>query len=112
MSLYTSSANLIARFGVSISLDIVTDGAIDFATGKPSETVASTTMKAIMENYSSSEIREGIVNMDDIKVTLQYDGVIKKGDRVQYGFDTYTVMNVSKTVQDTQIIKQTLQVRL
>ena len=109
--MYDSAARNIARYGTAITLNIHTKGAIDFSTGQASDTIVAHSMLAVLGNYRSSEIVEGVINIDDMKCTLQFNGAISKSDTVIAGTTIYQVINVSHLIRSGSAIKTTLQLR-
>ena len=73
MDMYKSITRNINRFGSKIELITKVDGAIDFSTGKYIQTETREPMLGIIGHYTSSDIIEGVINIDDIKCTIQTD---------------------------------------
>jgi len=101
----------IERFGSDITLIVKTYGAIDFTTGKPTEIVTRTPMTALIGHYRESEIIKGIVDMNDLKCTLQTDDLVKDKDEVEIGGNVYVVMNTAHLIRNDTVLKTTLQLR-
>jgi hypothetical protein len=101
----------IDRYGNDVVLNILTDGNIDFDTGQSQQTVTSYEMKALVLQYATSELIEGVININDLKCTLQFPTKINKGDNVVIAGVKYVVINVFPLIRDNKIVKQSLQLR-
>ena len=110
-SMQKSILRNIERYKVDVTLLLITDGSIDFTTGKPLEIIERVDLHAVVTGFSSNEIRDGIIDIGDLKCTLVHYGDIKIGDKVEIGTDTFMVLNARKMIRGTTLLKQTLHLR-
>ncbi len=114
MSLTSMSESItrnIKRYGNPVVLDVVTDGQIDYETGKATETIVSFDKTALIARYGSKELIAGVIGIDDIKCTLQHDANITKRDRIRIDGETFSIMHVNKLKRNKEVLKYTLQIR-
>ncbi|RLA68953.1 MAG: hypothetical protein DRG09_06920 [Epsilonproteobacteria bacterium] len=110
-SMKKSIGRSLENYGTAVTLSIREDGAIDFATGKPVQTITNSDIIAVVGRFTANEIRDGIVNIDDLKCTLVHPDKVKIGDKVIAGTETYSVLNVRLLIRGGVLLKQTLQLR-
>ena len=111
MSLEKSVRNNINRFGSKIELIVKVDGDINFSTGKYYQTIKLTPMVGIIGRYKRSEIIDNVINIDDLRCTIQTPFEIKKGDTVRFNASEYEIINTSDLYIGNKTIKTTLQLR-
>jgi len=111
MSMDESIKRNIKRYGNTVTLDVVTDGQINYDTGKADETIVSFDKTALIARYGSKELLDGVIGINDIKCTLQHSENITKRDRVRIDGETFSIMNVGKLKRNDVVLKYTLQLR-
>jgi len=109
--MYRSITRNINRFGSRIVLVVKKDGAIDFDTGEYIQTETKTPMTGLIGHYTSSEIIDNVVNIDDLKCTIQTTARVLKGDSIEFEDSVYEIMNVRKLIKNDVLLKTTLQLR-
>ncbi|MCK5743976.1 MAG: hypothetical protein KAH30_04505, partial [Caldisericia bacterium] len=110
-TLYKSIKNNIDRFGSRLEVVILTDIGMDLDLGEEIQQEESSFVLGIVGHYSSSEIRDGIIDINDTKITIQSQSVVKKGDKIILDGITHNVINVQSLRMSGVILKYTLQVR-
>ena len=110
-SLYNSISSNIKRFGSQITLVTFTDTGMDLDHGEAIQQRKETALLGIIGKYSSSEIIEGVIDINDTKITLQSQIRVKKGDQILFDGNTYEVRSVRSLTVKGMILKYTLQVR-
>lgn len=113
------ATNLIDKYGKSVTLTSVTNGAYNPATGTSAKTTATSTVKAIVEDYSlhSSGVRfqTGLIKAGDKKVTIAALGIITKpkpSDTITIDTVAWNIVRVVETWSGEQIAVYECQLRV
>ena len=103
---------LINSNGDNIVLNEVTQSNdIDIDTGDFTKTVTPHPMIAVMTDYRSSELVDGVINMGDVSALIKTDLIPEKSWTVTYQADTYNVMNIRRVSTQNTIVTYRLQLR-
>jgi len=112
------SDKLIDKYGKSVTLTSVTNGAYNPATGTSAKTTATSTVKAIVEDYSlhSSGVgfQTGLIKAGDKKVTIAALGITKPkpSDTVTIDAVVWNIVRVVETWSGEQIAVYECQLRV
>lgn len=112
------SNRLIDKYGKSVTLTSVTNGAYNPATGTSAKTTATSTVKAIVEDYSlhSSGVgfQTGLIKAGDKKVTIAALGITKPkpSDTVTIDAVVWNIVRVVETWSGEQIAVYECQLRV
>ena len=95
----------IEEYGSTVTLNIITAGVYDTATGETTSTVVSFPTKAIPSNYTSREIDNTNIHATDLRFKIYYSGVIDYTYKIVFDGKTYKLMNIDKKImQDTNLL--------
>lgn len=101
----------IKRYGTNGTLHMLTDGAIDFDTGKAAQTETTVDIIGVLTGYASYELVQGVINIDDTRYTIRNNLEMNKGDKVTVLGNTYVIINIARLIRAGTYIKTTLQLR-
>jgi len=97
-SLYNTAKKLINKYGSDVTLTTSAKGAYDPLKGTYASTPTDTPTKAFISNVGSSDIVEGVINIDDSKLLLMASN-LSKGDYIQHRTTKYKVMAIIDRVE-------------
>ena len=112
------SNRLIDKYGKSVTLTSVTNGAYNPATGTSAKTTATSTVKAIVEDYnlhsSGVGFQTGLIKAGDKKVTIAALGITKPKPSDTITIDTvaWNIVRVVETWSGEQIAVYECQLRV
>ncbi len=95
----------IDEYGSAITLNSITTGVYDTTTGLTADTVVPHVMKALPKDYTSKELDNKDIHINDIKFVLYFDGPIGYDDKIIFNSVTYNLLNIDKKIlQDVNIV--------
>ena len=110
--LRATAHKLIDKFGNSMVLNEIVEGGYDVIAGENTKIVTPHNVIGVISPYSTSEILEGVIDINDAKVLLYADNyLIDKGWTLEFDTDVFEIMNVSQTTAQNKKIVYELQCR-
>lgn len=104
--------SLTKKFGDTIVLSTITQGAYDATTGETPKTSVNHTIKAVISDYVSSELVDGVIGIGDLKAMVYAkDFIIDKSWGVSYRGKQFNIMNVLLLSTQDENIYYELQLR-
>lgn len=102
---YNTAKKLIDKYGDTITIIDRTQTAYNPNTGEYDSVEVDTPTKGVVSNFDTSEIVEGVINIDDIQVLLYAPYITPEFD-FYYNGERYNVINILQriSVQDGAII--------
>ena len=91
------AVKMLAKFGKSITLQSIAEGAYDPVTGDmAANTVTSLTQQALIKDYNGLELMSGLVQHNDKRVTIGAAGgeIPQTSDRIVIDSETYNIISV------------------
>ena len=104
-NLYKTAVRLIDKYGSNVDLELPTTSRYDTVKGENVGMVTRIKGKAFIESVASSDIVDGIVNIDDVKILMVANN-LNKGDKVIHKLKTYKVIAIIDRIeaQDLPIV--------
>lgn len=95
------ATKLIAKHGKSVIYSTVYTGSYNVSDGSVVNDEITSTVKALIEDYGSSEMTKGLILANDKKFVIAAESVTspKKGDKITIENDDYTVINDTITTR-------------
>lgn len=103
--------DLINKDGDDIVLNEIVIGVLDTNTGLTTDTVTPHPMKAVITQYTTNELIEGVINFGDQKALIETDLIPSKTWTVEHFGDTYKIVNIKRITTQNAIVTYTLQLR-
>ncbi len=104
--------SLTKRFGNTIVLSKVTQGVYNSVTGETPKTSVNHTVKAVISEYTSSELVAGVIDISDLKAMIYAsDFEVDKSWSVSYKGKQFNIMNVLTQTTSDEDIYYELQLR-
>lgn len=100
----SAALKTIAKFGKSITLTRVTEGAYNTATATTTNTPVDETVSAIVEDYKGFDLTSGLIQAGDKKVTVAASAVAipALADKITVDAYIYTIVNI-QTIYSGQL---------
>ena len=92
------------EYGSAITLKQITAGVFDPITGSTANTSGNTTLKTLIRNYSSFELTNSEVHVDDLKFMIYTTILLNYDDILVYDGKEYKILNIDKKIlQDVNL---------
>jgi hypothetical protein len=93
------------EYGTDITLNIITEGTYNPATGSTTDVTTAVTTKAFISNYQDESQTNTEIKDDDVKFTLYYNGAIKSTDTILYNSKVHKIQSiVPKVLQNENLM--------
>jgi len=103
---------LTKKFGDTVTLQEPVQGAYNPDTGRNTNTYTDHVIKAVISSYDSTDIIQGVIEMNDLRVFLYAkDFTPQKEWTVEYQGDKYSTVHVSRLSTQDKNVYYELQVR-
>jgi len=97
-NLYKTAKRLIDKFGSDVTLHTFSSGVYDPLTGSNASTATDTPTKAFISSVGSSNVVEGVINIDDSNLLLLATD-LNKGDFIQHRNTKYKIIAIIERVE-------------
>jgi hypothetical protein len=106
------AARMIAQYGKAMTLKVTTEGAYDPATATASQSVASTSIKGVVDAPARADFEAGLAKAGDrVVYVAAQDANPSLGDVLSMDGDDWTVVSVRSTFSGEQTALHALIVR-
>ena len=99
------------EYGSSIVFNSIVLGPYDPVLGEAPKIITPHPTKALISDYTSKELENNDININDVKFRFYYNGIIDYSDNIIFGGKTYNLMNVDKKILQDENLIYTLQGR-
>ena len=104
--------NLTKKFGDSVTLHEPSVSGYDPIHGRNIETSVTHSITAVVSTYDSSDLIDGVIEMDDLSIMIYADSFkIDKGWQLEYETSMYSVIHVNRLSTQNKYVYYEVQVR-